>query len=238
MKEYKTISGERKNPFSRTSKMPWLSFNLPASKCKTGSTLDNDPESPCYHETCYAKNRRYTMPSVQEACEQNYENLEIKGWKEAFVIALVDAKNKVIKNKKKTNFFRWFDSGDIQNEEHLENMVYVAEEIPNIRFWLSTHEFDIVNKYVKSGKTIPKNLKIRVSDKHLEQERNEYQDEIDVLNKLPNVLCQIGTAGVSKDTSKITCVSSQQDNKCFGDKKECADCWLDSNNNRQVYKEK
>ena len=93
-------------------------------------------------------------------------------------------------------------------------------------------------KYVKSGKTIPKNLKIRVSDKHLEQERNEYQDEIDALNKLPNVLCQIGTAGVSKDPSKITCISSQQDNKCFGDKKECADCWLDSNNNRQVYKEK
>jgi hypothetical protein len=62
-------------------------------------------------------------------------------------------------------YFRWHDSGDLQNLEHLEKIVAVCAATPNTKHWLPTREFSIVKEFIaKHGKNaIPKNLIIRLS---------------------------------------------------------------------------
>lgn len=229
------VFGSRKEPFSRTSKMPWLSFNLPAEECKTGSVLKNNPKSMCSDKFCYVKKQpsRYNVKTVKNALYENFNNIENDGWADSFIYLLKEAKEKD-KDKKESNYFRWFDAGDIQSKKQLSQIAYIAYEVPDIDFWVSTHEFHIVQSYVRGGSLIPENLRIRISDAEMEQDENEHQKEIDVLNKKPNVKCNITTSGVSGDDSMVTCISSQQGNVCFGDKKKCTDCW--TSNKRQVYK--
>ena len=42
--------------FTKTSKMPGLSYSLPAWACKTGSKLSKIPGTPCFG--CYANERK------------------------------------------------------------------------------------------------------------------------------------------------------------------------------------
>ena len=229
------VFGKRKSPFSNTSKMPWLSFNLPAQECKTGSKLKSNPKSVCNDNICYVKHppTRYINKNVQEALYENFKNINNKGWEDSFVYLLQEAKQKD-KNKIESNFFRWFDAGDIQSKKQLAPIAYIAFQVTDIRFWVSTHEFKIVQSYVRSGSLIPRNLRIRISDAEVNQKENEYQKQIDILNSKPNVLCKITTSGVSDQEQDITCISSQQENVCFGEKRKCADCWM--SDERQIYK--
>ena len=229
------VFGKRKSPFSNTSKMPWLSFNLPAQECKTGSRLKLNPKSMCSDSFCYVKAppTRYATKQVQDALYENFKNVDNQGWEESFVYLLKEAKQKD-KDKPESDFFRWFDAGDIQSKRQLAQIAYVAFQCPDINFWVSTHEFYFVQNYVRSGSLVPKNLRIRISDAELKQKESEHKEAIDEMNKRPNVECNITTSGVSDDEKLITCISSEQGNKCFGDKKQCADCWM--SNERQVYK--
>lgn len=56
--------------------------------------------------------------------------------------------------------FRWHDSGDLQSPEHLDAIVTIAKNLPDIRFWLPTKEYALVRAY---GKPFPANLTVRVS---------------------------------------------------------------------------
>lgn len=47
-------------------------------------------------------------------------------------------------NEETDTHFRWFDSGDLQSRQHLEQIQAVAGELPHIKFWLPTQEQDIV----------------------------------------------------------------------------------------------
>ena len=50
--------------FTRTSKMPGLSYSLPAWACKTGQKLAKIPGTPCYG--CYAMKGNYTRyPAIK-----------------------------------------------------------------------------------------------------------------------------------------------------------------------------
>jgi len=60
-------------------------------------------------------------------------------------------------------YFRWHDSGDIQSLEHLENMITVARNLPKVKFWLPTREYQTVEAYRQLGGRIPRNLCIRYS---------------------------------------------------------------------------
>jgi hypothetical protein len=42
--------------------------------------------------------------------------------------------------KKMVEWFRWFDSGDLQGVNHLRNIATVARHTPETRHWLSTRE--------------------------------------------------------------------------------------------------
>ena len=43
-------------------------------------------------------------------------------------------------------FFRWHDSGDIQDVKHLEDIVEVTRQTPEIMHWLPTLETRILYK--------------------------------------------------------------------------------------------
>lgn len=56
--------------------------------------------------------------------------------------------------------FRWHVAGDILSDSYLEGMVKVAQECPSTTFLAFTKSFDIVNRYLDAGNSLPENLKI------------------------------------------------------------------------------
>jgi hypothetical protein len=65
-------------------------------------------------------------------------------------------------NSRKSKFFRWHDSGDVQDLEHLKKIVKVCERTPSVSHWMPTREVGILKEYKKTG-ALPANLVVRVS---------------------------------------------------------------------------
>ena len=75
VKDAKLITGS----MTRTSKMPGLSYSLPAWECKTGSKLRKVKTSPCYG--CYALKGNYTRyPAIREAQYRRLEAINHPDW--------------------------------------------------------------------------------------------------------------------------------------------------------------
>lgn len=144
---------------SKTSKMPCHSFSLPAQKCRTGSVLAEIKGSVCHG--CYALKGTYNFPNVKAPRAANIAGLELIGSGE-----WVETMTNLIKTKEKSGFFRWHDSGDLQSEEHLDAIVKIANNLPNIKFWLPTKEKAMILRYKGF---IPDNLTIRLSSAMIDQ---------------------------------------------------------------------
>jgi len=138
---------------SKPGKMPCSAISLPATACKTGAKLAKVPGSIC--NKCYALSGRYAMPNTIAAMERRMEQLNHPLWVDAMV-ALV----------KRQPFFRWFDSGDIQGMDHLQNIIRVAEQTPETKHWLPTKEYGLIKSYEGM---VPENLIIRVSSPMIDQ---------------------------------------------------------------------
>ena len=127
----------------------------------------------------------------------------------------VDAMTFLINKKEKSGVFRWHDSGDIQDLEHLQKIVQIAENLPHIKFWLPTREYGIVSDYVeKIAKEFPENLCIRLSAYMID-------------GKTPDSLAKrlgVQVSGVTKEG--FTCPAPKQNNSCA----DCRACW-----DRSVY---
>ena len=134
---------------TRTSKMPGLSYSLPAWACQTGSKLRKLEGTPCF--SCYALKGNYIRyPKIKEVQYKRLDSITNPLWVEAMAVQ--------IKNQK---YFRWHDAGDIQSVEHLRKIFAVAILTPNTRHWLPTQE----RKYLLEvdPKEVPDNLIIRLS---------------------------------------------------------------------------
>jgi hypothetical protein len=55
---------------------------------------------------------------------------------------------------------RVFDSGDLQSEAMLRDWIWIAEQLPDIQFWLPTKEYALIDGFMG---TLPDNFVIRVS---------------------------------------------------------------------------
>ena len=97
---------------SKPSKMPGFSYGIPAKECKTGSKLRKVPGSTCHG--CYALKGCYVFKVVQDAQYKRLEAIKNPLWTAAMTILI---------NSKKSKFFRWHDSGDVQDLQHL-NKIY------------------------------------------------------------------------------------------------------------------
>ena len=148
---HKTIAIKLIGGLSDTSKMPGLSFGLPTANCITGEKLAKVPDSIC--SKCYAKKGFYKTyaHSVIPAQERRLAALNDPLWVEAMVVSL-----------KRENWFRWFDSGDLQSLEMLFGIVEIARRTPHCMHWVATRERQFVRSFLMHN-TVPDNLCIRVS---------------------------------------------------------------------------
>jgi len=185
---------------SRTSKMPGPSYSLPAESCRLGSLLQYIPKAVCAH--CYALHGRYVFPVVQRAMEKRLASLDHPKWVEAMT-ALIRCSGQ--------KHFRWHDSGDLQSLRHLKNIVAVCRDLPQVKFWLPTREYQTVEAYRRIGGEIPKNLCIRYSAHLIDGE--------------PPKKYGLPVSTVRRDGNKARgayrCPALRQENTCG----HCRACW-------------
>jgi hypothetical protein len=114
---------------SKPSKMPGWAYGIPAAECKTGAKLKLVPGSTC--EECYADKGCYVFPVVQAAQYRRLAAIKNPLWVEAMATLI---------NSKKSKYFRWHDSGDVQDVGHLFKIFEVCKLTPDTSHWLPTRE--------------------------------------------------------------------------------------------------
>jgi len=139
---------------SKPSKMPGWSIGIPAKECKTGAKLRLIPDSVC--EGCYALKGCYVFKVVQEAQYKRLKAIAHPQWVEAMATLI---------NSKKPDVFRWHDSGDVQDVDHLEKIFEVCKLTPTKRHWMPTREAWIKDHMHKA----PANLVVRFSSPMIDQ---------------------------------------------------------------------
>ena len=111
--------------------------------------------------------------------------------------------------------FRWHDSGDVQDENHLRRIVAVAEATPTVRHWLPTREYSIVRDYVAAGGVFPSNLNVRLSAHMIGG----------VVPTFPRLAGIVTISTVSRDPgtypAAYRCPAPSQGNACGS----CRACW-------------
>jgi hypothetical protein len=175
---------------SKPSKMPGWAYGIPARECKTGSKLVKVKGSTC--EGCYALKGCYVFPVVQAAQYKRLDSIKHPGWVKAMT-ALI--------NSKKSKFFRWHDSGDVQSVKHLAKIFEVCRRSPDVQHWMPTREA-WVKPYLSRA---PKNLVIRFSMPMVDQEAAE---------SWPHTSTVVSGSG-------RTCPAPDQGNACGS----CRACW-------------
>jgi hypothetical protein len=192
----------------KPSKMPGLSYGISAKLCKVGAALAKIPGSTC--SDCYALKANYSYPSVQAAHAKRAAGLEHPEWTAAMVYLISSSGE---------TFFRWHDSGDLQSFQHLLNIVSVAEQLPQVSFWLPTREKALVNQYQRSMGTFPANLCVRVSAAMVDQ-------------AAPAGYENTSTVHEAAAAQGYSCPAQQQGNKC----QDCRACWDKSISNVSYHK--
>ena len=182
---------------SKPGKMPGYAYSTPAHECKTGTKLRGVPGSVCFN--CYAYERgRYRFQNVKDAQYKRLEALKHPQWARAMAVQI---------NSKKAKYFRWHDSGDVQDLDHLMKIFEVCELSPSVKHWMPTREA-WVKKYLKDK---PANLVIRFSMPMVDQA---------AANSWPNTSTVVSGSG-------RTCPAPDQNNEC----KDCRACWDSSVHN-------
>ena len=176
---------------SKPSKMPGWSIGLPAKECKTGGKLQKVPGSVCFD--CYALKGCYVFKVVQDAQYRRLAAIKSPDWVEAMAHLI---------NSKKQDVFRWHDSGDVQDLDHLQKIYEVCRLTPAKRHWLPTRE-----AWTKAYQDrAPSNLKLIFSMPMVDQEAAGSWNY---------------TSTVVTDPKKATCPAPKQNNEC----KSCRACW-------------
>ena len=184
---YKDITGS----LSKPSKMPGHAYGLPAQECKTGSKLAKVEGSTC--SSCYALKGCYVFKVVQAAQYKRLQAIKHPGWVKAMAAQI---------NAKRSKFFRWHDSGDVQDLKHLAKIFKVCKQTPGVQHWMPTREA-WVKKYIDRA---PANLVIRFSTTMINQKPPA---------SWPN------TSTVVTDAAQASCPAPKQNNKCGN----CRACW-------------
>ena len=174
---------------SKPGKMPGWAYGLPAKECKTGSKLRQVKDSVCYN--CYALKGCYVFKVVQDAQYRRLKAIKHPQWVTAMVHLI---------NSKKPDVFRWHDSGDVQDLDHLNKIFSVCKLTPGKRHWMPTREAWIKDHLDRC----PSNLVIRFSAPMVDQAAPA---------SWPNTSTVV--------TAQATCPAPHQGNQC----KDCRNCW-------------
>jgi hypothetical protein len=181
---------------SNTSKMPCYSWGLDARECKRGSVLRRIQGTSC--SICYAHKGNYSRPNVRKTLQRRLEGLSHPRWKEAMVVLITHCTTIGVP------YFRWFDTGDVQSYEHLLDILWIAKQLPMVKFWMPTSERRLLKRLSQEGPPIPSNLVIRYSSPMIDRASTAWGH----------------TSMVVTDDS-WTCQAPLQNNKC----EDCRACW-------------
>jgi hypothetical protein len=176
---------------SKPSKMPGWAYGIPAKECKVGSKLAKIPGTVCHG--CYALKGCYVFPVVQAAQYKRLAAIDNPLWVKAMAAQIL---------RRRSKYFRWHDSGDLQNLEHLKKIFAICRLTPDVNHWLPTREAGIVQQVTPAE--VPQNLIIRISATKVDGS--------------PPTFWPYTSSVV---TEKKTCPAAEQDNKCL----DCRACW-------------
>ena len=152
---------------TRTSKMPGLSYSLPAWECKTGSKLRKVKGSVC--ASCYALKGNYTRYKAIKAAQYvRLKSLQDSRWIEAMTAQV-----------KRSEYFRWHDAGDVQSLDHLKKIYEVCRQTPDTKHWMPTREAWIKDHLASK----PDNLVIRFSPPMIGQRNDTWPNSSMVVEK-------------------------------------------------------
>lgn len=191
-----------------TSKMPCKSYSLPTEACKTGFKMAKTSGSIC--ASCYADKGNYKRyeNGIKPAQFARLDSLEHPYWVSG-IVALIGS----------DAYFRWHDSGDLQDLEHLEKIAEVARLTPNCQHWLPTREYSIIKAYIEKHGKAPHNLTIRLSAM--------YPDKPVIIPKSLQGVSGITASNVHTKPEAVSgtpCKSTEQQGEC----RDCRLCWSDS----------
>lgn len=194
---------------SEPSKMPCYGYSIPVSSCKIGAMIaERNKNSIC--GKCYAKRGNYARKTVRNALEKRLISIQNPTWVDAMVYLINGMP-----------YFRWHDSGDIQDVSHLAKIVEIAKRTPNTKHWLPTREYPIITTFVNNAKETAKKRK-KALRKYLPENLIIRLSAGDFESKGPVALAKklgVCVSGASK--SDYTCLASKQNNEC----KNCRKCW-------------
>jgi hypothetical protein len=131
--------------------MPCKSLSLPIEEtCKGRFELNGDIKEIC--KSCYADKGAYNWPNSVNLKAHNLAETR----KHDFVPDMI---NKLYKMP----HFRWFDSGDIENEIMLEKVYQVCLDTPNTDHWIPTKSRELFDQYLWEMLEALPNVKVRYS---------------------------------------------------------------------------
>ena len=220
LKQAKEIIGG----YTVTSKMPTISYSISAKECNTGSKLRLIKNTVC--STCYALKGNYIRFSknIEPNMKKRLNSIDNINWVNAMVYIMKHQKAVV-----NSGLFRWHDSGDIQNQAHLDKIVQIAKATPNIKYWLPTKESNIIQNY--KG-VIPKNLIIRLSGSFIDAKPPKYKNTSTVVTKENNATCKAYLTDknyrVHSQQQYNSYTKKQKKSFDFGHCGNCLNCWDDS----------
>lgn len=191
---------------SAPSKMPCRSFSLPLSVCTVGSKLAKKAGTIC--SLCYAAGGNYNFGNVQRAL-----SARLSAFESADFVPVMVAK---IRKEERSGYFRWFDSGDVPNWTGLLKIVRVALALPEVRFWLPTKEYALIQRYTETVGAFPSNLTVRLS---------AYMVDGPAPAALASRLGVV-TSTVTSAPEAATCPAPKQGNQC----RDCRACWQSASN--------
>jgi hypothetical protein len=147
---------------------------------------------------------------VQKALYRRYEK-----WVEHqhgdWDVAMVKLIGSQCRNK---SWFRWFDSGDLQDGWMLDRILRVCSLLPDINFWMSTRERNLVRNV-----ELPANLVIRASADMIDQSPPVGFANTSSVHRAPKEQWEVLVEGSNK--INWFCPSLLQGNQCG----TCRACW-------------
>ena len=197
----------KKKILSKTSKMPCKSISISAWLCRNGEKLSKVKGSVC--NGCYARKGFYHMPNVKAKQSLTLEFMQSK----EFITVMVEL-------LQKEKFFRWFDSGDIQDLDMANNILDICEQTPHCKHWIPTKEYKDWKTILRS-RSLPSNVALRFSTP---------MNDTPPLENAPLTTTVFTTVG-SLGMRGFICEASQKDTYECGD---CRACW-DTNINNVAY---
>ena len=198
----KTQAAQVHGGLTQTTKMPCKSYSLPTIACITGFRMREIAGTPC--AICYAEkgNYRKYANGIEPAQHARLVSITDELWVDAMVVSIGTDK-----------YFRWHDSGDIQDIDHLEKIADVAKRTPHCQHWLPTREYGMVAAFTAQY-DVPDNLIIRLSAM--------FTDKPVIVPKTLQGVKGVAVSNVhSKKAIGTACNAPKQNGEC----RSCRACW-------------